>query len=61
MDEDFGFGIFIGSQVGAWVIILAVAILWPSGNKTVTMDCLSDKPNICRTITTYTTPYKEEK
>ena len=61
MNEDYGCGIFIGLLVGAWVVILVAAILWPSGNKTVTMDCLSDKPNICRTITAFTTPYKEER
>lgn len=31
------------------------------GTKEVIEDCLPDHPNICRTITTFTTDYKEKK
>lgn len=31
------------------------------GTKEVIEDCMPDHPNICRTITTFTTDYKEKK
>ena len=31
------------------------------GTKEVIEDCLPEHPNICRTITTFTTDYKEKK
>lgn len=31
------------------------------GTKEIIVDCMPDHPNICRTITTFTTDYKEKK
>ena len=59
--SDTWFGFFMGLFVGVWTVLLVDSFIWPEGDKSMSRDCLSDKPNICRTITTYTTPYKEER
>lgn len=53
-------------------IIFLAMIIWSSdterknyikslGSKEVIEDCLSEHPNICRTITTFKTDFKEKK